>query len=186
MARAAERVAPRQVGGAGDPDSLPAGELRRSGARLEPEGRLVQRQAVVLAGNAERLAEPARARAEETLVLEPPPAAHRLQAVGRLERADQHRVGDALGLADEVDAPMDPVGAVDVGVAGWAEHRSVPGGAAAVAVRGRVLMVVGLELDDLAADPVEEEGRADQLLCNLMHRTREEIGADQEFAALAS
>ena len=35
--------------------------------------------------------------------------------VGRLERADQHRGADALGLADHVEQRVDPVGAVDVG-----------------------------------------------------------------------
>ena len=48
-------------------------------------------------------------------------------------------LGDALFLADEVEAPVDPVRAVDVGVAGRAEHRRVPLGAAAVAVARRVL-----------------------------------------------
>ena len=45
--------------------------------------------------------------------------------VRRLERPDQHRRGAPRLLADEVEAPVDPVRAVDVGVTGRAEHGGV-------------------------------------------------------------
>ena len=48
---------------------------------------------------------------------EPAPQPHQLDPVERLERADQHRGADALGLADRVQQRVDPVGAVHVGVA---------------------------------------------------------------------
>ena len=46
---------------------------------------------------------------------QPAPLAHRLDALERLQRADQHRGADALGLADRVEQRVDAVGAVDVG-----------------------------------------------------------------------
>src|SRR4029078_5814480 len=115
--------------------------------RVELEGRRVEREAVVLARDVQRLAEAGPARAEEPLVVQSPAGAHPLQPVRRLERADQNRARRALRLADEVEAPVDAVGAVDVRVAGRPEHHGVPLGAAAKAVAGRVLVVVGLNLD---------------------------------------
>ena len=47
---------------------------------------------------------------------------HLLQAGGRLEGADQHRRRLALGLGDEVEQAVDPVGEVDVGAARRAEE----------------------------------------------------------------
>ena len=140
----------------------------------------------MLAGDRERLAEPARAGAEETLVVQTSPPAHLVEPMGRLERPDEDRVGDALWLADEVDAPVDPVRAVDVRVAGRAEHRGVTLGQAAVAVCGRVLVLVGLELDDLPADAVDEQGRADQLFCDFVHGPGEESASNHGLAAFAS
>ena len=140
----------------------------------------------MLTGDRERLADPARARAQEPHVVEPPAPPHLTEPVRRLERADQDGVGDALGLADEVDAPVDPVRAVDVGVPRRPEHRGVSRRQAAVAVRRRVLVVVGLELDDPAADAVDEERRPDQLLCDLVHGSGEKSATDHGLAALAS
>src|SRR5262249_39767575 len=81
---------------------------------------------------------------------------------------DQHGVRDAHRLADEVEAPVDPVRAVDVRVPRRAEHRLVALGAPAVAVRGGILVVVGLELDDDAADAVDIELGADELRRDLV------------------
>jgi hypothetical protein len=47
-------------------------------------------------------------------------------------------------------------------------------------------MVVGLELDDLAADAADEERRADQLRCHFVHGPGEERASDQGRSALAS
>ena len=70
-----------------------AGSVR---GRVQLEGRRVEREPVVGARDAERLAEPARAGAEEALVLEPAARAHRVEPVRRLERAHEDRRGDAL------------------------------------------------------------------------------------------
>ena len=73
---------------------------------------------------------------------------------------------------------MDPVGAVDVRVAGWPEHRGVARGPAAEAVCGRVLVVVGLDLDDLAAHLVDEQRHAHELRRDLVHASGEEVPAE--------
>ena len=69
---------------------------------------------------------------------------------------------------------MDAVRAVDVGAAGRAEHRRVPLRAAAEAVRGGIVAVVRLHLDDPAADAVDVELGADELRRDLVHAAREE------------
>jgi hypothetical protein len=57
-------------------------------------------------------------------------------------------------------------------VAAGEEHRRVARGASvAVAVGGRVLVVVRLELDDRPAHAVDEQPRADQLGRDLVHVT---------------
>ena len=70
---------------------------------------------------------------------------------------------------------MDAVGAVDVGVARRAEHRRVARGPSPEAVCSRVLVVVGLDLHDLASNPVDEHRHADELGSNIVNRSREEI-----------
>jgi hypothetical protein len=66
---------------------------------------------------------------------------------------------------------VDAVRAVDVGVAAAEEHRGVARGAAVeVAVARGVLVVVGLDLDDHAADAVDVELGADELRRDLEHR----------------
>ena len=57
----------------------------------EAERRAVEAQAVVRAGDRERLSEATRPGAEQPLVLESSAGAHRVQAVGRLERAQEQR-----------------------------------------------------------------------------------------------
>jgi hypothetical protein len=47
-------------------------------------------------------------------------------------------------------------------------------------VRGRVLGVVGLDLDDPAADAVEEQRDADQLWGDLVDAAREEVRAEAQ------
>src|SRR5204862_1700132 len=166
--RARQAVAPRLLHGRRDPDARAGDDLELAGAGSHVERRPVERQPVVLARQRERLAEPARPGAEEPARLEAAALLHRLDAGERLERPDQNRVRDALRLADEVETPVDAVGAVDVRVAGRAEHRRVALRPAAVAVSRRILVVVGLDLDDHAADPVDVELRADELRRDLV------------------
>ena len=84
-----------------------------------------------------------------------------------------------LRFADEVQAPVDAVRAVDVRVAGWAEHRRVARRAATVAVARRVLLVVGLDFDDPPTYAVDEQRRADQLGRDLVDAAREELSRER-------
>jgi hypothetical protein len=96
------------------------------------------------------------------------------------ERADQYGRGVADSLADEVEAPVNAVGAVHVRVARRPEHRRVALRSAAVSVRRRVLVVVRLDLDDHAADAVAEELDADQVWRHVVHGAREELSVDHD------
>ncbi len=78
---------------------------------------------------------------------------------------------------------MDPVRAVHVRVPGRPEHRRVPRGLPAVAVRRRILVVVGLDLDDRPPHAVHEERHADQVGGDLVHRAREEFTRERASAA---
>ena len=178
-ARAFEAVAPGMIHRLGDADARSDGDLDVVRARKELERRLVERESVVLVGDAERLAQPSRARAQQPLVGDAAPAAHGGEAMRRRERADQHRAGDARRLADEIEAPMDAVGAVDIGIAGRAEHDGIARGRPAKRVRRRIGVVIGLDLDDDAADAIEQERRTDQLGRDRVHAAGEEGSAEQ-------
>ncbi len=116
------------------------------------------------AADAEGLREPAGAGAEQVRVGEAAALGHQLEADGRLERAHEHRLARAhLGTADDVQAPVDPVRAVDVRAPGRAEHRAVARRQAAEGVARGVDAVVGLDLDDGSADAGHEQRRADEL-----------------------
>ena len=124
--RALEPVAPRQLDRLGDAD---ARRRRRSPAvssratARTAAGRAAARCGACVMPSA--CAQPPGPRAQQPLVGEPAPPPHLGKALRRLERADQHGAGRAFRLADEVQAPVDAVGAVDVGVAGRAEHHGV-------------------------------------------------------------
>src|SRR5437667_11810452 len=96
-------------------------------------------------------------------------AAHRANAVGWLKRTDQHGTGRAFLLADEIHAPMDAVGTLDVSEAWGAEHHPVARCRAAERMRGRIVVMIGVDLDDDAADDIEQQRRADQVWWQLMH-----------------
>ncbi len=63
---------------------------------------------------------------------------------------------------------MDAVGTVDIGHAGRPEHDGIPVGPANVGMRRRVGVVIGLDFHDPPADPVNQQGGADQFGRNLM------------------
>ena len=104
-------------------------------------------------------------------------AAHRGEAVCRLQRPDQDGAGAACFLADEVEAPVDAVGTVDIGIAGRAEHHRVALGAADVGMRCRVGVMIGLNLDDDAAHAIDQQCCADQLGRDVEYRTIEKRAA---------
>ena len=57
---------------------------------------------------------------------------------------------------------MNAIGAIDIRVAGRAKHDRVARRLAVKTVRRRLGVVVGFELDDAAADPVDQHGRPDE------------------------
>src|SRR5690242_10988210 len=100
------------------------------------------------------------------------PPSHRRNAVGRLQRADQYRGCGAILFAYEVHTPVDAVGAIDVGKSGWAEHHHVPWRRPAMRMRRRFGVMIGLHLDDNAANPVKQQSRADEIRRHLKYVAR--------------
>jgi hypothetical protein len=80
------------------------------------------------------------------------PAAHHLEPVDRIERANQHRRRRSPRFGDDVHHPVDAVVQVYVGVAGVAVHRRVPRSWPRCGVAGWIgLADVRFHLDDGAA-----------------------------------
>src|SRR6266540_3449584 len=125
----------------------------------------------------ERLAELARAGAKRACVLDTATPALPVDTGRRFQRSDQCRLRNTLLAADEVEAPVDAVRAVNVRVARRPEHCLVARRAAAVAVAGGVLLVVGLDLDDAPADAVDEQRDTDQVRGDLVDAPCEEATA---------
>src|SRR5262245_25441292 len=63
-------------------------------------------------------------------------------------------------------------------MAGWAEHDRIARRAPAIGVRRRVRMMIGLDLDDLAADAVEKHRRADQVGRHRVDAAVEEVAGE--------
>ena len=101
--------------------------------------------------------------------------AHARDAAQRLQRADQHRGADALLLADGVQQRVDAVGAVDVGASGATEQRAGARGETDEGVAGRLVLVVGLGLNDHAGGGAVFDDAADQCPCDLHHRPPVEL-----------
>ena len=129
----------------------------------------------MLAGDREGLTELARPRAQLSQVLHPATLPLQLDAGGRLERANEDRLGIVPAAADEVQAPVDPVRAIDVRVARGTEHRRVAGGAPTVGVTRGVFLVVGLDLHDRSPHFVHEQRCTDQLGRDLVDTSCEEV-----------
>src|SRR5260221_6740142 len=144
----------------GEPDARVDGDVDVLRARAYLEWRRIERKGVLRAGDAERLAQASRPRAQQALVRDAAAAAHRGEALRGRKRADEHRAGTALRLAYEVEAPVDAVGAGDIGGAGRTEHHAVGLKAAAERRRGRIGVMVGLDLDDDASDAPEPQRHA--------------------------
>ena len=114
VARARDDVAPGQLGRDADPDARRRHDRPRLRRASSSNGGSSSGSPSCSRVTAERLAEPARPGAEQPRVVEAATLAHHRRARGRLERPDQHGGGAPLLLADEVQAPVDPVRAVDV------------------------------------------------------------------------
>jgi len=86
-------------------------------------------------------------------VRQPTPTPHRSKPGGRLQFPDQHGAGRAFRLADKVQAPVDAVGPVDIGVPRRPEHHRIARRDPAKGVaRGIPRAAVSLDLDDASGD----------------------------------
>ncbi len=123
----------------------------------------------------ERLTEAARTGAEQPHRVETASVSHLGETVGRLERANQDGAGAPFLLANDVEAPVDPVRPIDVRLPRRAEHARIPSRPPpGEAVARRILLVVSLGLHDHAADAVHEQRRPDELGCDFVDAPREE------------
>src|SRR6266436_8729313 len=172
--RALQPISPRQLDCFGNADPQPRDDVWFFRARMQRDWRGVQRQAVVLVGNPKRFGQLARPRAQQSLIVQSTATAHCGNAMGRLQGADQHRTRRAFLLADEIDAPMDAIGAIDIGNAWRPEHHQIARRRPAERMRGRFGVMIGLDLDDDAADAVNQQSRPDQVGRDLVHAAGKE------------
>lgn len=98
--------------------------------------------------------------------------------MGRFQGPDQDGGRLALGFGDGVEQAVDPVGEVDVGVAGRAEEDPGALGQADVGMTGRIVGLVALGLDDYAAAPFIEKDATNQLAGDVVDRTVEELALE--------
>ena len=165
--------APRQLGGLRDSDPPARDDLdipprrRPAGDHDRPSDQV---GAVELESDPQRLRELARPRAQVLDALDAAALAHQLDPLDRLERADQHRGADALGLADRVQTRVDPVREVHVGTARRAEQDAGAVGQADERVGGGLGVVIRLGLDDHPRRALVREHASDQVLRHLHNR----------------
>src|SRR5258706_10612004 len=112
--RAFQSIPPRQFDSLGKADPHATDDVRFGRARMQCDWWHVEGQFALLDRNGKRFAQLARPGAERSLVVQSPPAPHGRNAVGRLQRANQHSTGGTFLLADEVHAPVDAIGAIDI------------------------------------------------------------------------
>ncbi len=154
-------------------------DLKLAITRVQGERGSIERQPIVGVGNAERFGQLAGPRTERTFVVEEASPPHRRDTVGRFQCADQDRAGGAGLFADEIDAPVDAVGAVDIGKSGRSEHHGISRRRPPIGMRRRLGVMVGLEFDDDAADAIDQKGRADQVGRDLEHAAAKEGPLEQ-------
>ena len=64
---------------------------------------------------------------------------------------------------------MNTVRTVHIDVTRWSEHHGVSLCSSMMAMRRRIGVMVGLDFDDRSSDVIDQQGRSDQVRCNLMH-----------------
>ena len=180
-ARVSVKETPGKLGGLGDTDSSGRRDvgLRRAWQNLERWR--IESAPVIRTGQAERLGDTAWACTEQTRVIAAAARAHLFESLCRLERTHEHRRRSTLPAADKVETPVNPVRSVHVGSPRRTEQGFRSLGRAAEPMARRLVLVVRFDLDDPAADPVDEQGHADQVGCDLIGRSGEE--ARREVAA---
>jgi hypothetical protein len=94
-----------------------------------------------------------------------------------LKRPDQNGATD-LCAADKIEAPMDAIAAMDIGISRRSEDAAISSGSPAIAVRRRISGVVCLRLGDRTTHAVDEEGNPDQTTCDRYDVLRKKTGRD--------
>ena len=151
---------PRPVGRLAQPDARAGADLVD---RLTRHQDVAQVEAVVVAVDGHRLAEPSGATGQVTVGRATSSAAGGLDAVDDLAGAQQDRARPALRSAGDVAAEVHAVGEVDVEVPGRSEHHRVAVGAAVEGVRAGVVgSVVRLHLGEPDRHSPVREGGAEQ------------------------
>src|SRR3954464_8994825 len=170
--------APGCLDTSGDANPWSNSDLRLARALLKGERRLIQRQAVMPLADSKRLTEPTRPRTELSYVIEPAPGPHHLKTRRRLNCPDQDCAAGLVTATDEIQAPVDPVRAIDIRVPSRTKHRGIAGRPPTEAVRGWVFTIIGLRLDDHAADAVDQHRRANEIARHL-RGAASKVGARQ-------
>src|SRR5690606_26803981 len=118
---------PGRFDASGDADARAGGDIVALARRQQVERGGIERQSIVGNGDAQRLAELAGAGAELAVGETAAALLHLEQAILGFEGADQH---GAARLADDIQAPVNAIDPVDIGVSGRAEHGRVARGGA--------------------------------------------------------
>lgn len=114
--------------------------------------------------DAQCLSELARPRAQVPVGHGAAPLTHQVKPRSRLQGADQHR---ASWLAHEIEAIVDAVDLVHIGMAGRAEHDPVARCRACKTMRSRISRIIGFHFHDKSPHHAEKQARADQVSANL-------------------
>src|ERR1700728_3557203 len=120
--RACQAVTPGLVDRLGEADGRTGNNLRGAAARQNFKRGLVEREAIMATRYPQGLAHSAGTGAEEPFVGDAAPPPHQREAGRWFERADEDGACRSLRLADEIQAPVDAVGAIHIGVASRPGH----------------------------------------------------------------
>lgn len=112
--------------------------------------------------NSQRLCEAARPGAQKLGIIPAAASPHGRNARKRLKSAYEDGGALAAFSADQVEAPVQAVGPIDIGDTRRSEHRGIPRRFAPEAMRCRVHPVIGLRLDDEASNAVNKEPHTDK------------------------
>jgi hypothetical protein len=180
-ARVAET--PGKLGRPGDADPRARNDLCRRCAGEQLKRWSIEPLPVIRLGYPECLPDPTRTRAEEIEVVSTTARAHLFESICRFERAHQYPRRPVLPVTDEVEAPVDAVRSIHVGAAGRTEQRRRAGSRASEPMACGLVLIVGLDFDDAAADTGDQQGSPDQLGRDFVRRAGKEVRCKRLFAS---
>ncbi len=131
-----------------------------------------------LAADAQRLAQPARPGAQESQLGQAPALLHHCQPLQRLYRPQQYTGAVAGRPAHQVQAPVQAIRAVHIGMAWRPKHGRIARRGATKAVRSRVVLVIGLGFHNSPAHAIHQQDCTNQLPGQHLRR-RQKVQADQ-------